>query len=91
MSDMKELNTAELESTAGGKNDSDPFRVIHLPWGGCCGLYSEPINSYRYDIPEGAMYEGDHYVIIGEPVNDMYPVRVLKNGATGYIHACFVL
>lgn len=89
MSDINELSACELEDVVGGK-DSDPFRVIHLPWGGYCAMYRIPESHYRNQIPNSALHEGDHYVITGEPVNEMYPIRSLKNNICGYIHDSFV-
>ena len=36
----------------------------------------------EYDF---VLRHGDHFAIIGEPVNEIVPIRVLKNGVCGYI------
>ena len=89
MSDINELSASELEDVAGGK-DSDPFRVIHLPHGGCIPVHRIPENTIAASIPDCVLREGDHYVVTGETVNEMTPIRVLKNNVCGYIHYSFV-
>ena len=41
-------------------------------------------------IPDCYLCEGDHFVVIGEIINEMVPVRVLKNNVKGYIGLCFL-
>ena len=89
MSDINELNASELEDVAGGK-DSDPFRVIYDPHGGCIPVHRIPENTNAAMIPDCVLRNGDHYVVIGETVNEMTPIRVLKNNVCGYIHYSFV-
>ena len=89
MSDKREINAGELENATGGKN-SGPFKVIRLPQGGCVYVRKIPerITDEEYDF---VLRDGDHFVVIGETINDMVPIRVLKNGVSGFIPRYYVV
>ena len=89
MSENTKINTEELESVAGGK-DTDPFRVIPWSHGGCIRVHKTPENKTSNQYNDFVLREGDHYVVTGDTINEMTPIRVLKNNVSGYIHYSFV-
>jgi hypothetical protein len=89
MSDIDKLNASDLENVAAGKEEN-PIKVVKLPWGSYVQVYKCPSDRLADQIPGCTMHEGDHFVVTGEIVNEMVPVRVLKNNVNGYIAICFL-
>ena len=83
MSENRELNMDEMAAVSGGATvfDSSGEKIL---------VHRSPENESSNAIPDLRLDNGDQVMIIGSTINEMTPVRVLKNNISGYVWQGFI-
>ena len=83
MSETRELNMDEMAAVSGGATvfDSSGENIL---------VHRSPENESSNAIPDLRLDNGDQVMIIGSTINEMTPVRVLKNNISGYVWQGFI-
>jgi hypothetical protein len=83
MSETRELNMDEMAVVSGGATvfDSSGEKIL---------VHRSPENESSNAIPDLRLDNGDQVMIIGSTINEMTPVRVLKNNISGYVWQGFI-
>ena len=83
MSENRELNIDEMAVVSGGATvfDASGEKIL---------VHRSPENESSNAIPDLRLDNGDQVMVIGSTINDMTPIRILKNNISGYVWQGFI-